>query len=252
MTPYTCLANARNPALIVYLLDISGSMQSPLGTQTRHAALNDALNASIGALIKRASRGEHVSRRYDVAVFAYSDTVHDVLGGKISIAELADMDELQIPDPGGNTNTEAAFRYAHDFLASILQNYQDCPAPLVCHITDGEWNVGDPLPLAQAIRQMRVADGNVLIENVFIGDSFTRTPITNPRTWTGVRSAGDLLTPFAQKLFELSSTFPAPWAQQLENDMAYQIAADARMLVPASNTALLELALAMSQATPTR
>lgn len=252
MTQYTCLANARNPALIIYLLDISGSMQSPMGTTTRHAALNDALNSSIGALIKRSARGEFVSRRYDVAVFAYSDTVRDVLGGKISVADLADMDELQIPEPGGNTNTEAAFRAAHDFLSSVLANYQDCPAPLVCHITDGEWNVGDPLPFARALRDMTVADGNVLIENVFIGDSFTRTPITNPRAWTGVRSAGELVTPFAQKLFELSSTFPAPWALQLENDMAYQIAADARMLVPASNTALLELALAMSQATPTR
>ena len=59
-----------------------------------------------------------------------------------------------------------ARREAERLLKAEIGNLQDSPAPLVCHMTDGEYNSGgDPEPIARSIMQMSVPDGNVLVEN---------------------------------------------------------------------------------------
>ena len=84
-----------------------------------------------------------------------------------TVAELAQMGVPRL-QPMDATDTAAAFREAKRLLQAQLGNLQDCPAPLVCHMTDGEYNSGgDPEPIAREIMQMSVPDGNVLVENIF-------------------------------------------------------------------------------------
>ena len=79
--PYTAVATSTTPVLIIYLLDISGSMSQPLGDKRRVDIVSDALQEIALEMVARSTKGEIVSPRYRLAIYAYESTVHDVLGG---------------------------------------------------------------------------------------------------------------------------------------------------------------------------
>ena len=55
---------------------------------------------------------------------------------------------------------------------------------------------------------------------------------------------------YAQQLFRMSSPLPASYAAVIGEE-GYGLKAGCRMLIPGSNSELIELAFAMSGATPT-
>jgi hypothetical protein len=182
-------------------------------------------------------------------MYAYSSQVTDLLGGVKTVAELAQMGVPRL-QPMDATDTAAAFREAERLLQAEMGNLQDCPAPLVCHMTDGEYNSGgDPEPIAKRIMGMSVPDGNVLVENIFVTDKALTTPITDPKGWDGITDESPLASPYAETLMRMSSQIPPTYASVMA-EMGYRLAPGARMFFPGNAPEIVELGFAMSGATP--
>jgi hypothetical protein len=246
---YTVPATSKTPALIIYLLDVSGSMGEEIGGKPKIEIVSDALHQVAVRMVQRSTKGTTVAPRYNIAMFAYSSQVTDLLGGIKTVAELAQMGVPRL-QPMDATDTAAAFREAENLLKAQIGNLADCPAPLVCHMTDGEYNSGgDPEPIAKQIMQMSVPDGNVLVENIFVTDKALTAPITDPKDWDGINDETPLASPYAETLMRMSSTIPPTYASVMA-EMGYRLSPGARMLFPGNTPEIVELGFAMSGATP--
>jgi hypothetical protein len=247
--PYTVPATSKTPALIIYLLDVSGSMGEDLGGKPKIEVVSDALHQVAVRMVQRSTKGTTVAPRYRIAMYAYSSQVTDLLGGIKTVAELAQMGVPRL-QPMDATDTAAAFREAKRLLSAELGNLQDSPSPLVCHMTDGEYNSGgDPEPIAREIMQMSVPDGNVLVENIFVTDKALTQSISDPKAWTGITDETPLASPYAETLMRMSSPIPQTYASVMA-EMGYRLAPGARMLFPGNTPEIVELGFAMSGATP--
>src|SRR5689334_19437885 len=197
--PYTVLATSKTPALVIYLLDVSASMTQPLAGKRRIDVVMDALAIAIRQMVFRSTKGGRLSPRYRIAMLAYSDHVYDVLDGVKTVEEVA---HLGVPElsPMRTTDTAKAFTEAEKLLQGELFELLAGPAPLVCHMTDGEYTGADPEPIAQRIMALSVPDGNVLIENIFISDKILPEAVTDPTKWPGILPDTELTNDYAMKL----------------------------------------------------
>jgi uncharacterized protein YegL len=246
---YTIPATSKTPALIIYLLDVSGSMGDKIGGKPKIEIVSDALHQVAVRMVQRSTKGTTVAPRYNIAMYAYSSQVTDLLGGIKTVTELAQMGVPRL-QPMDATDTAAAFREAEELLKAQLPNLQDSPAPLICHMTDGEYNAGgDPEEIAQRIMEMEVPDGNVLVENIFVTDAALKQAIGDPKAWAGVTSETPLASPYAETLFRMSSSIPQTYASVMA-EMGYRLAPGAHMLFPGDSPEIVELGFAMSGATP--
>lgn len=248
--PYEVLATSRTPALIIYVIDVSGSMDQVLDGQKKIEHVNQGLGKTLQTMVQRSTVGEIISTRYRLGIIAYSDSPIDVLDGVETISEVTKRGMPRFA-ADGSTDTCAAFRLARDVLKNELSHQQQRPAPLVCHVTDGEYTGNDPEPIAHEIMAMSTDDGNVLLENIFVGTDLLRSPIASARSWKGIHSINVIKDAYAKKLFRMSSALPKSYNENIEND-GFSLQAGARMLFPCGSRALLELAFATSGATPTR
>jgi hypothetical protein len=244
--PYDILATSKTPALIVYLLDVSASMQQDCGGRPRIDVCTDALHKIAVKMVQRSTRGTRVAPRYRVAMLAYSSQVIDLLGGVKTIDQLAGIGVPRLMTLD-QTDTAAAFSEAERVLEAELPNLQDCPAPLVCHITDGEYNGADPIPIAKRIMEMSVPDGNVLIENIYVTTGGLQIP--DVHSWPGITSDTGLPDPYSKTLFQMSSTIPSSYRDEML-EYEYQLDAGARMFFPGDQPDLIELAFTLSGVTP--
>jgi hypothetical protein len=246
---YSIPATRNTPALIIYLLDISGSMGERFESGVKIDYVNRAIAGALQRMIQRSTRGELISPRYRIAMAAYSDSVFDMMPGIEPIDQVAARGTPRL-SPTNSTNTYAAFEWAKELLRRELPNLRGKPAPMVCHLTDGQYTTGDPEPLAAEIMQMGNDDGNVLLENIFVGPDLMKQEVRSAERWRGVISESELNNPYAQKLFRMSSPLPASYAAVIGEE-GYSLEGGSRMLIPGSNSELIELAFAMSGATPT-
>lgn len=247
---YEIAATSKTPALIIYLLDASASMEQRLGKKRRIDVVADALYAAIERMVFRSTKGGHISPRYRIAMLEYSDQVFDLLGGIKPVNEVAKMGSPELT-PHRTTETAKAFKQAEKLLQAEIPNMQHCPAPIICHMTDGE-NTGDEDPeiVARRIMQMSVPDGNVLIENIFISDNILPNSITDPKKWPGIFQETKLQGKFAQKLQAISSVLPASYREIMAEDH-YSMDPRALMLLPGMNPELVQMGFVMSAATKT-
>jgi hypothetical protein len=121
---------------------------------------------------------------------------------------------------------------------------------MICHLTDGQFNGSDPEPIAEEIKRMSNDDGNVLIENVFLGSNLTKQPIRDLESWPGITDIVELEDTYATKLFNMSSRLPESYANVILEE-GYALKPGCRMLIPGTSKDLIELAFSMSGATPT-
>ena len=247
---YDIHASGQTPMLIIYLIDVSLSMNESMAGRTRLAVVSDALAAVRRRLIARSTKGSLIASRYRVAMHPYSEQVYDVYEGIKSIAEIA-----QLPLPKltavGVTDTAKAFRYAKKILQQELPRMAAHPAPLVCHLTDGTFTGDDPEPVAREIMGMQVPDGPVLVENIFVSDDILPEPVKEANLWPGVRPNTRLSNRYAIQLRRMSSPVPQSYRLMME-EMGYSIARDAVMMFPGNSLELLELAFQMSTSTRIR
>lgn len=247
---YEITANAKTPALVIYLIDVSGSMKEPIDGASKIDLVNAALMGVLKKMIRRSTKSTVVSPRYRVGMIAYSTQPQDILGGIRTITEVAQLGAPQLK-PTHLTDAHSAFEMAREMLRAELPRLDGHPAPMVCHLTDGVFTGADPEPVAREIMQMRTSDGHVLVENIYVGNALTRSPITDPMSWTGVQTEAELANEYAAKMFRMSSPIPQRYATFLAEEDGYSLLPGAAMLFPANCRALIELAFAMSGATPT-
>lgn len=244
---YEILATSSNPALIIYLLDISASMNKAFDSKRRIDAVMEALEAAFRQMIFRSTKGRRLSARYRIAIYAYNNRVYDVLGGTKTIVEMAKLGVPQLT-PTGTTDTEKGFVQVAKLLQAELPSLQSSPAPLVCHMTDGEYTGNDPGPIVRGIMDSSVPDGKVLVENIFISDNLLSEKITDASSWPGIVSTTTLKNSYARKLRELSSPIP-PSYHQVMLEMGYHLDPEAVMLFPGINQEMVAMGFQMSAAT---
>lgn len=222
---YRIQATQQSPAFIIYLLDISASMNQMIESngekKRRIDVVSSALRSAIRQMIFRSTKGSRLSPRYKLSILAYSDHVYDVLGGIKGIDEVAKMPPLENIQTQRMTDTRKAFAKVEEILLQELPNLQNGPAPLVCHMTDGAFTGEDPTPIVERIMKMGVEDGNVLIENIFISDEIIK-PIENTKKWSGIMSDTLLNDEYGNKLKHLSSTLPESYREMMM-EMGYHI-----------------------------
>lgn len=248
--PYEVLATSKTPSLAIYLLDVSASMTQPLSDRRRIDVVSDALTAALRQMVFRSTKGGRLAPRYKVAMLAYSDHVYDVLDGIQTIAEVAyrGIPELS---PLRTTDTAKAFAQAEKMLEAALPGMQNSPAPVVCHMTDGEYTAADPEPIVKRIMEMSVPDGNVLVENIFISDKVVPYTVSDPTKWPGILPDTELVSDYAKKLRAMSSVIPESYRQMMQENN-YHLTPGALMLLPGMSPELVAMGFQMSAATPVR
>ncbi|WP_230986884.1 vWA domain-containing protein [Cohnella fermenti] len=245
---YTVKASQSHPALILYLLDVSGSMSLTNGHKKRIDIVAESLNVALRQMVFRSTKGSRISARYRVAIIAYSDDVNDLLGGIKSIDALMNTGMLPVLATHRFTDTAKAFLYAESLLRAELPRIQDCPAPLVCHMTDGVYTGEDPEPIVRRIMNMSVKDGNVLVENIFIGDVLEHE-IEQPKRWAGIRENTSFRDEYGCKLRKMSSVIPESYRDMMR-EANYNLAAGSLLMFPGTHPDLVSLGFQMSAATP--
>ena len=249
--PYEKTATGDTPAFVIYLIDLSGSMSELCGGKPRIDVVAAALERTKRVMLRRSRRGEEVRPRYAISMLGYSASVTDLLGGVKMIDEL---ETLALPrlDLQGATNTRAGFEAVLSAMNQYIGNLGDCPAPLVCHLSDGGFNQGgDPRPIVDQIRSMGNSDGNVLVENIYVGDRLLRSPISDAKSWPGVTDPSQIADNTVMQLLAMSSPLPDSYAGVMAETEGYSMQSGVPMLIPAETPDLIDLAFVMSSATPT-
>lgn len=250
---YSIPATYDSKAHIVYLLDSSGSMSSPINGIPKINLLFEAFKEILDRMIDRSIKGGELYRpRYRIAVITYSDEANDDLTSG-TFVDVKDFWDAGLPriTPGGNTNTAGAFDKAYDLLAALRNDpeiYEKCPAPLVCHVTDGKYTTANPQQIVERIKSLRFKDGAVLVENLFIADNLV-PPIPDVTTWSGLTDVSQLGDRYAATLFHMSSCLPESYAAVME-DEGFSIKAGSKMMYPGQHANLIKLAFVASGATP--
>jgi hypothetical protein len=248
---YEIRATADTPALLIYLIDISGSMTLEFEGRRRMDIINEALQSIMRQIIYRSTKGNHLSPRYRIAILAYSDEVYDLLNGVKSIDRIANRGQLPQLYPKRFTDTAKAFRQALKILQTEMPTMGQCPAPIICHLTDGVYTGEDPEPIAKEIMELSLPDGPVLIENIFLTEEATQGKVKDAKAWRGIVSNQFMPDPYTEKLMRMSSVIPETYRDMMR-ESAYSIQKDALMMLPATSKDLIALGFQMSAATPIR
>ena len=255
MANYEAKANAEHPALVIFLLDISGSMgHSFTGDKARLQVVSERLRDVLKEMVHLSLKGGLVRPRYRIAVLAYSDDVFDVYGGIKDIDEVAKKGVPKI-EPMNRTNTSKGLRAARKVLSDDLAHWsvqwrQECPAPMVIHLTDAEANDGgDPTPVVREIQELEVADGRALVANIYISGELPRITV-DAKQWAGYREGEDLGNPYANMLLAMSSRIPDEYLNAIK-EMGYNVQEGTVMMYPGDTAAFIERAFALSKASST-
>ena len=253
---YANSATGKTPAHIIYVLDASGSMEAVMpGTNKRKIDfISDILEEVAYQIYLRSKRGKVISERYRIALIAYGNNVTNVTNGDfISVKEFLQS----IPEFGNleraTTNTVEAMKNTRNLLKKIIKNIENnYPPPIVCHLTDGEYtkDYGNPSDLMKEIMNMETPDGNVLLENIYLGDNILSKPISNTAEWAGISDTQELNDPYSRFLHEHSSVWPDRYAKYFNKEYKFNLKSNTRMFFPAENIDSIKMAFTASTATP--
>lgn len=255
---YDVVATGDTPAHIIYLIDASGSMalEMPGSGKRKIDAVGDLLEEIAKTMFRRSRKGRVIRNRYKIALYVYGNSVEaDTYDSFIPISEFVERLPVFGDLKRAQTNTKAAFECARNLLQKTIPQMHHSPAPMVCHLTDGEYTekYGNPTDVVEEIQSMCNPDGNVLVQNIYIGEkTLLKTPVTNVQQWQGVTAAHQLTDEldhdYARALYRMSSPFPTSYLNALQQEQ-YNIAPGASMLFPAESMEMVRLAFVTSGAT---
>ncbi|MGA2034764.1 MAG: vWA domain-containing protein [Thermoguttaceae bacterium] len=240
---YTAEISRTNPTCFLFLVDQSGSMNEPFGSEagrTKAEGVADAINRLLDALVRRCTKGVDVLDRYYLNVIGYGARIvfgfyGNLAGGVLrSVSEIAN-NPLRIEDrrkfaydntgrvveqvsrfpvwfdpcAAGQTPMCGAFGVAQQMVADFVKRYPHCFPPVVINITDGAATDGDPEAAAALLRSAATSDGNVLLFNLHIS-SRGEGLVLFPNSEAGLPGAN------APRLFRMSSPLPAAMLRQAQ------------------------------------
>ncbi|MEE8451004.1 MAG: vWA domain-containing protein [Thermoguttaceae bacterium] len=242
--PYSQEISRQNKACFLFLLDQSFSMEEPLGNSANRKCdeLVAAINGWLQNMAIRASGDQGIRDWMDIGVFGYrtdpqanpiiESTLQGALAGRmlVSITEIGmspariDTRMQYIPDEAtgqmlelpletpvwvdpkaeGGTPMCHMLYHTHQILTEWIGHHPYSFPPIVVHITDGESQDGDPLPYAEAVRNLATEDGNVMLFNCHLSMT-AADPFMFPSTEHGLPDE------LARVLFHMSSPLPDPF-----------------------------------------
>jgi len=219
--------SSTKPALIIFLLDQSGSMDDQFGNNsasTKAEVLADAINDIIMEVGERCLSNGEIRNRFELAVIGYGQDDNHAqsawqgnLRGRwiVSISEVFE-NPLGVREeapywisPIANVGTPMAnafnnaFRLANDWIN--WGNHSECFPPIIINISDGAptdagSNNKNLLREIENINGLRTALGNPLVLNIHISDG-KGDALLFPET---INANGT--TQYAKLLFNISST----------------------------------------------
>lgn len=231
---YEAEISRTNPTCFLFLIDQSGSMGDPVGASAgsgrrKADGVADATNKLLQTIVLRCAKEEGIRDYFHVGVIGYGAQVGPAFGGVLAGRDLVPISEVgnsparldertreredgaggiikeQIrfpiwfePVANGGTPMTQVFTRAKDILSNWVRQYPNCYPPIVINITDGESTDGDPTNAARSLRELRTADGEVLLLNAHVSSS-SAAPIEFPDSDAGLPDA------YAKLLFEMSS-----------------------------------------------
>jgi hypothetical protein len=229
-----------NKACILFLLDQSHSMTEPLAgsSQSKAAALADAVNAWLLNMAIRASGDEGVRDWLDVGVLGYRTrdkrpmitpalvgplaahslvSIVDVANSpariETTVQRMRDDDTgewLDVPsdapvwvEPVANGSTPMCHGliYSRAVLEDWIKSHRGSFPPIVVHITDGASQDGDPLGPAAELTNLATNDGRLLLFNCHLSSSKAPQSLFPA-------SPDRLPDDFSRQLFAMSSVLP--------------------------------------------
>ncbi|MFQ3620906.1 MAG: hypothetical protein SNJ78_08165 [Spirochaetales bacterium] len=215
---YRMPVSRAHPALVVFLLDMSGSMDDAFqGKYSKAEFVAFSVDRTLEELVVRCRKADGVRDYFHIACLGFGDNeVWSLLPMKeviVPISQLAqsprsiqqDSEGLPHPcwvKPGPNGNTPMCKALAEACLLVgpwCDQHFSSYP-PTVILLTDGESTDGTPVKEAQILKQLHTQDGNTLLFCVHIQKNSTRE-ILFPNQIPDIGEAGRIL-------YELSSPMP--------------------------------------------
>lgn len=239
--PYQREISRDHKACILFLLDQSYSMVEPLGGTAYRKCdeLAKAVNGWLYNMSIRASGDQGIRDYMDVGLIGYrtdqqaNPIIQPALVGPlagqplVSITDVGNqparidtvVQRIQDEDTGqwiefpsespiwidpvaeGSTPMCHVLYHAYQILSQWIQQHPDSFPPIVIHISDGESQDGDPIPYADAIKNLATKDGNVLLFNCHLS-MMQAQQVAFPSVPDGLP---DVL---ARVLFNMSSVLP--------------------------------------------
>lgn len=234
--PYSAEISRTNPTCFLFLIDRSGSMAEPFGSNEgggrKADGVADAINRLLQNLSVRCARETGVRDFFHVAVIGYGQSVGTAFVGGLSGKDLLPISEVAAhpariesrtkkvsdgagglvdqtvkfpiwfePEANAGTPMCAALDQAVSLLTGWVSRYPNCFPPIVIHITDGESSDGDPSSAAERVRGVASSDGSCLLFNVHLS-SRPSMPILYPS------DESRLPDDFSHRLFRMSSPLP--------------------------------------------
>lgn len=253
--PYDRAITQQHPALLVLLLDQSGSMENAwLRGGTKADGVAEAVNNLIQSIVLMSVRQKEVRHYFDLAVIGYSgSTVASMFQGtdiKSPIITTTTANEivrrqtvteggLRIerhvwvePRAAGQTPMCLALATAKDITENWAAQHEESFPPIVLNLTDGAGNDGEPLAVAEELLQVSTKYGSALLLNCHISGPLDKRDGDKP----DAGSDKPILFPdekfplpsqYARDLFEMSSALPESFRRRAI-DLEFDVTEGAR------------------------
>lgn len=250
---YSASITRKNPALLLILLDCSGSMQENTTFLARRMAKAEAsaiaVNMYLEGMLDYSKREEGYRDYFDLMVLGYSGAgVESLLSPEGALITMNHLDRLGgeyaliphettlesgntlrtdirqriwiHPRAEGNTPMLQALEKAQRHVGSWCTRsaHRDAYPPTVINITDGEASDGDEQMIALAckkIRQTATSDGNTILMNIHISS----TPTDEEACEICFPSSPEQLPDnrYARMLFSASSLLPEKYCRAVDD-----------------------------------
>lgn len=244
---YELMVNRKNPTLIMFLLDQSGSMEDSFGgdpsAKMKKDGVVDAANLVLNEIIPLCSKPE-VRDYVDISVLGYGNQkVSSAFGGNLAGKEIVKTSEVEQnplrvdeidgkrlpvwlePIASGDTPMCQALNKAYGLIEEWVKEHPASYPPTIINITDGEATDGEPEPIAEKIKSLSTQDGNVLLYNCHISSRPAAALLYSS-------SEGELPDDkFAHLLFRMSSKLPGAILEGAKSKLGLDLKPDSRGFV---------------------
>lgn len=250
---YEAEISRANPALFLFLIDQSGSMDERMVSgRTKAEFVADVLNRTLFQLVTICTKAEGVRGYFELGVVGYggervvsgfgaalsAESIHPIAAieqhplrieerrrkqddGAGGVVELPEKFPVWFdPTNDGGTPMCAALTRTAELLAEWCDAHPRSYPPTLLHVTDGVSTDGDPEPIAGHLRQLQTDDGQVLLFNLHVTTGADR-PIILPDNET------TLPDEYASLLYRMSSVLPESF-QRAAAKKDYRVSASSR------------------------
>ncbi len=216
---YRAAVSRANPTLVLFLLDMSGSMEETFqGKVTKAEFLARSVDRTLEELVVRCRKADGVRDYFHISCLGFGDgRVWSLLPLEepiLPISQLAQFPRSIQRDPGGlphpswvlpqaegNTPLRAAFQEVCRIVGGWCDLHYASYPPTVILITDGKSTDGNPVEEARILKQLHTSDGETLLFCLHIA-THTQGEILFPA------ELSPRLDEYGQFLFQISSPMP--------------------------------------------